>query len=77
MRAMDDLVSAGKVLHIGVSNAPAWVIAQANTDALHRGRSQFALVQVEYNLIERDVEREIVPMARAMDLTVMDWTISR
>jgi aryl-alcohol dehydrogenase-like predicted oxidoreductase len=40
MRAMDDLVSAGKVLHIGVSNAPAWVIAQANTDAHHRGRRQ-------------------------------------
>lgn len=74
MRAMDDLVSAGKVLHIGVSNAPAWVIAQANTDALHRGRSQFAVVQVEYNLIERDVEREIVPMARALELTVMAWT---
>jgi aryl-alcohol dehydrogenase-like predicted oxidoreductase len=74
MRAMDDLVSAGKVLYIGVSNAPAWVIAQANTDALHRGRSQFAVVQVEYNLIERDVEREIVPMTRALDLAIMAWT---
>jgi aryl-alcohol dehydrogenase-like predicted oxidoreductase len=74
MRAMDDLVSAGKVLHIGVSNAPAWVIAQANTDAMHRGRSQFAVVQVEYNLVERDAEREILPMARAMELAAMAWT---
>jgi aryl-alcohol dehydrogenase-like predicted oxidoreductase len=74
MRAMDDLVSAGKVLYLGVSNAPAWVIAQANTDAFHRGRSQFAVVQVEYNLIERDSEREILPMARALDLAVMAWT---
>lgn len=74
MRAMDDLVSAGKVLYVGVSNAPAWVIAQANTDAFHRGRIQFAVVQVEYNLIERDVEREILPMARALELAVMAWT---
>jgi aryl-alcohol dehydrogenase-like predicted oxidoreductase len=74
MRAMDDLVSAGKVLYIGVANTPAWVIAQANTDALHRGLSQFAAVQVEYNLLERDVEREILPMARALEMTVMAWT---
>ena len=74
MRATDDLISAGKVLYIGVSNAPAWMIAQANTDAFHRGRAQFVTVQVEYNLIERDVEREILPMARALELNVMAWT---
>ncbi len=74
MRAMDDLISAGKTLYIGVSNAPAWIIAQANTDALHRGRSPFSVVQVEYNLMDRDVEREILPMARSLELAVMAWT---
>ncbi len=71
---MDDLISAGKTLYIGVSNAPAWIIAQANTDALHRGRSPFSVVQVEYNLMDRDVEREILPMARSLELAVMAWT---
>jgi aryl-alcohol dehydrogenase-like predicted oxidoreductase len=74
MRALDDLIRAGKVLYIGVSNAPAWVVAMANTDAQLRGRSRFSNIQVEYNLIERDVEREILPMARALEIGVMAWT---
>jgi aryl-alcohol dehydrogenase-like predicted oxidoreductase len=74
MRALDDLVCAGKVLYIGVSNAPAWIISAANTAARLHARSCFSTVQVEYNLIDRDVEREILPMARALDVGVMAWT---
>jgi aryl-alcohol dehydrogenase-like predicted oxidoreductase len=58
MRAFDDLVSQGKVLYIGVSDAPAWWIAQANTLADLRGWTQFVGLQIEYSLIERSVERE-------------------
>jgi aryl-alcohol dehydrogenase-like predicted oxidoreductase len=74
MRALDDLVCAGKVLHIGASNVPAWIVSAANTAAQLRARSRFATVQVEYNLIDRDIEREILPMARALELSVMAWT---
>lgn len=73
MRALDDLVRAGKVLHIGVSDAPAWVVAQCNTLAELRSWSRFVALQVEYSLIERTVERELLPMAAAFDLTVTPW----
>jgi aryl-alcohol dehydrogenase-like predicted oxidoreductase len=74
MRALDDLVRQGKLLYIGVSNAPAWIVAQANTIAELRGWTPFIALQVEYNLIERDVERELLPMARALDIGVTAWT---
>ena len=74
MRACDDLVRRGLVLYVGVSNAPAWIVAQANTLASLRGWSPFVGLQVEYSLIERDVERELLPMARALDIGVTAWT---
>jgi aryl-alcohol dehydrogenase-like predicted oxidoreductase len=74
MRAFDDLVAQGKVLYIGVSNAPAWVVARMNTLAELRGWTQFVGLQVEYNLIERDVERELLPMAAALGLGVTAWS---
>ena len=58
----------GKVLYIGISDAPAWWIAQANTLARLRGWSQFIGLQIEYSLIERTVERELIPMAKALNL---------
>jgi len=73
MRALDDLVRAGKVLHLGVSDTPAWVIARANTTADLRGWTPFTAVQVPYSLARRDVEREILPVARAFDMTVTPW----
>lgn len=73
MRALDDAVRSGKVLYVGICNAPAWIISQANTLAALRGWSPFAAVQVEYNLAERTVERELLPMARALGLTVTPW----
>ena len=68
MRAFDDLVRQGKVLYIGVSDAPAWWVAQANTLADLRGWTRFAGLQIEYSLVERTVERELVPMAQAWGL---------
>jgi aryl-alcohol dehydrogenase-like predicted oxidoreductase len=73
MRALDDLVRAGKVLHVGISDAPAWVVSRANTFAELRGWSAFVGLQIEYSLIQREVERELVPMARALDLGVLAW----
>src|SRR6202050_5066184 len=66
MRGLDDLVRQGKVLYVGISGAPAWWIAQANTLAQLRGWSPFVGFQIEYSLIERTVERELVPMAKAL-----------
>ena len=73
MRGLDDLVRAGKVLAVGVSDAPAWIVSQANTSAALRGWSPFAALQIEYSLIERTVERELIPMADAFGLTVTPW----
>jgi aryl-alcohol dehydrogenase-like predicted oxidoreductase len=73
MRALDDAVRAGKVLYVGISDAPAWVVAQANTLAELRAWTPFAGLQIEYSLIQRTVERELVPMARALDLAVLAW----
>src|SRR5580704_3278556 len=74
MRGLDDLVRAGKVLYTGISDAPAWWIAQANTLAHLRGWSPFIGLQIEYNLIERTVERELIPMARALNLGLTAWS---
>ncbi|MFD7233905.1 aldo/keto reductase [Streptomyces syringium] len=74
MRALDDLVRAGKVLYIGVSDWPAWEIAQANTLAELRGWTSFAGSQLRYNLLERTPERELLPQARAFDQAVLAWS---
>jgi aryl-alcohol dehydrogenase-like predicted oxidoreductase len=74
MRGLDDLVRAGKVLYTGISDAPAWWIAQANTLAHLRGWSAFAGLQIEYSLIERTVERELLPMAKAFNIGVTAWS---
>jgi aryl-alcohol dehydrogenase-like predicted oxidoreductase len=74
MRAFDDLVRQGKVLYIGVSDAPAWWIARANTLAELRGWTQFTGLQIEYSLIERTVERELIPMAKAFRLGLVAWS---
>jgi len=73
MRALDDLVRTGKVLHVGISDAPAWVVSQCNTVAELRGWIQFTALQVEYSLIERTVERELLPMARSFGLAITPW----
>lgn len=74
LRALDDLVRAGKILYTGVSNTPAWFVAQANTLAECSGWTPFVGAQVSYNLLQRDAERELLPMARALDVGVTAWT---
>ncbi|MFF8828055.1 aldo/keto reductase [Streptomyces sp. NPDC015131] len=73
MRALDDLVRAGKVLYLGVSDWAAWEIARASTLAELRGWTSFAGSQLRYNLLERTPERELLPQARAFDQTVFAW----
>jgi aryl-alcohol dehydrogenase-like predicted oxidoreductase len=74
MRGLDDLIRQGKVLYVGISDAPAWWVAQANTLAQLRGWSPFVGLQIEYSLIERTVERELVPMAKALNLGLTAWS---
>src|SRR5215813_7050656 len=74
MRGLDDLVRQGKVIYVGISDAPAWWIAQANTLANLRGWSPFIGLQIEYSLIERTVERELIPMAKALNIGVTAWS---
>jgi aryl-alcohol dehydrogenase-like predicted oxidoreductase len=73
MRALDDAVRAGKVLYVGISDAPAWVVSHANTLAEWRGWTPFAGIQVPYNLINRDIERDLLPMAEHFGLAVATW----
>lgn len=74
MRSFDDLVRQGKVLYIGISDAPAWVVAQCNTIATLRGWTPFIGLQIEYSLLQRTVERELIPMARSLDIGVTAWS---
>jgi aryl-alcohol dehydrogenase-like predicted oxidoreductase len=74
MRALDDQVRAGKILYVGISDTPAWLVSQANTLAALRGWSPFVALQVQYSLVERTVEREFLPMARALDLALTAWS---
>jgi len=74
MRALDDAVRAGKVLYIGISDTPAWVVSRANMLAELRGWTSFAGLQIPYNLTQREVERDLLPMAAALDLSVAAWS---
>ena len=71
--ALDDLVHAGKVLAVGISDTPAWMVSRAVTMAEERGLTPFCALQVPYSLVERTVERELLPAARALDLAVIGW----
>ena len=75
MRALDDMVRAGKILYVGISDAPAWVVSRANILADLMGWSAFAGLQIPYSLIERTPERELLPMAQALDIAVTPWGI--
>lgn len=75
MRAMDDLVRAGKVLYVGFSDTPAWVIAYAVALAERLGWSRPVAVQLPYSMVSRDAERDVLPMARSLGLTVAAWGV--
>jgi aryl-alcohol dehydrogenase-like predicted oxidoreductase len=74
MRALDDAVRAGKILYLGISDTPAWITAYANAIAAQRGWTEFSGLQPEYNLVKRDAERDLLPMARALGMTVTPWS---
>lgn len=73
MQGLNDLVRSGKVNYIGVSNAPAFIVAEANTLAKQRGWAQFVVYEGQYNLFSRTIEREVLPMANHLDLAVTCW----
>ena len=75
MRALDDLVRVGKVLYIGISDTPAWVVSQANAMAELRGWSRFVAYQGEYSLASRAPERDIMPMTHALEMAFTPWGI--
>jgi aryl-alcohol dehydrogenase-like predicted oxidoreductase len=74
MRALDDLVRDGKIRYIGVSDTPAWKIAEANVISYFRGWSSFIGLQIEYSLLERSVEQELIPMALQFNLGITPWS---
>jgi len=73
LRGFNDLVSSGKVHYVAVSDTPAWQISRAVMLTELRGWSRFCGIQVEYNLLERSAERELLPMARELGLGVWGW----
>jgi aryl-alcohol dehydrogenase-like predicted oxidoreductase len=75
LRGLDDLVRSGKVLHVGISDTPAWIASQAQAIADLRGWSRFVAYQGEYNLLERGIERDVLPMTRALDMAVLAFSL--
>lgn len=73
LRGMDDLVRQGKVNYVGISDTPAWVVAKGNTLADLMGWSPMIALQIEYSLIQRTPERELIPMAKNFGMTVTPW----
>ena len=73
LRGLDDLIRQGKVNYAAISDTPAWVVAKGNTMAELMGWSQFIALQVEYSLIQRTPERELIPMAKHFGMTVTPW----
>src|SRR4030095_5456061 len=73
-RALDDMVRSEKILYIGISDAPAWVVSYADAIAKFRGWTPFVGIQIMYNLIERSAERDLLPMAPALGICVTSWS---
>jgi aryl-alcohol dehydrogenase-like predicted oxidoreductase len=73
LRGLDDLIRQGKVTYAAISDTPAWMVAKGNTLAELMGWSQFIALQVEYSLLQRTPERELIPMAKHFGMTVTPW----
>src|ERR1700740_402973 len=71
---MNDLVHEGKILHYGFSDTPAWYVARAQTLAQKEGKEPLAALQLEYSLIERNIEREHIPAAQELGIAVCPWS---
>ncbi len=75
MDSLHNLVAAQKVLYLGVSDTPAWVVSQANQYAMDHGKTPFVIYQGKWNLLDRSFEREIIPMARSLGLALSPWSV--
>ena len=73
MDSLHILVESGKVLYLGISDTPAWIVSAANTYARLQGKTQFSIYQGEWNVMKRDFEREIIPMARQFGMALAPW----
>ena len=73
LRALDDLVRAGKVLYVGISDAPAWIVSASNVLAELKGWTEYVGLQIEYSLLERTPDRDLIPMADHFNLSVLAW----
>jgi aryl-alcohol dehydrogenase-like predicted oxidoreductase len=74
MRTLDDLVQSGKVRHVGLSDTPAWYAARAQTLAEWRGYEPLSTLQLEYSLVERNIEREFIPLGLELGMGIMVWS---
>lgn len=74
LRALDDLVKQGKILYTGISDTPAWIVSQSNTIAEFKNWTPFTAIQIEYNLLHRSVEYDLLTMAKTLGLGVLAWS---
>ena len=75
MNALHNLVASGKVLYLGISDTPAWIVSMANQYAVDHGKTPFVIYQGNWSLLKRDLEREIIPMARAEGMALAPWNV--
>ncbi|KAG2413611.1 aryl-alcohol dehydrogenase [Aspergillus terreus] len=75
MDSLHILVQQGKVLYLGISDSPAWVVSAANTYARDHGKTPFSIYQGRWNIMKRDFEREIIPMARHFGMALAPWDV--
>ncbi|KAL3442697.1 aryl-alcohol dehydrogenase [NADP(+)] [Aspergillus insuetus] len=75
MNALHNLVVSGKVLYLGASNTPAWVVARANQWAIDHGKTPFSIYTGCWNVLDHSLEAEVIPMAREFDMAVAPWEV--
>ncbi|KAI0718243.1 Aldo/keto reductase [Cerioporus squamosus] len=75
MNGLHNLVASGKVLYLGISDTPAWIVAKANQYARCQGKTPFAIYQGAWSILQRDFERDIIPMARAEGMALAPWNV--
>ncbi len=74
LRALDDLVRQGKILHIGLSDTPSWIVSEGQAIARLRGWTPISAIQIQYNLVERTSEADMIPMAEHHNITPLAWS---
>ncbi|KAI1789654.1 Aldo/keto reductase [Ganoderma leucocontextum] len=75
MNGLHHLVASGKVLYLGISDAPAWIVSKANMYARQTGKTPFVVYQGVWSVVERDLERDIIPMAKAEGMAICPWNV--